>query len=54
MQQKKSLSGGLWKINLLVCETGFPEPDMVTVVKPEVVEVGAWLTVRGTDTPGGG
>ena len=31
----------LWNIDLLVCETGFPEPDMVTVVKPDVVEVGA-------------
>lgn len=37
-----------------MCETGFPEPDMVTVVKPDVVEEGAWFTVTGTDTPGGG
>ena len=54
MQKKNNLYRWLWKVNLLVCETGFPEPDMVTVVKPDVVEAGAWLTVRGTETPGGG
>ena len=37
-----------------MCDTGLPVPDMVTVVKPDDVELVAWFTVRGTDTPGGG
>lgn len=44
----------LCHVNLLVCDTGLPVPDMVTVVKPDDVELVAWFIVRGTDTPGGG
>lgn len=40
--------------NLLVCESGLPVPDMVTVVKPEDEVLVAWFMLWGTVTPGGG
>ena len=40
--------------NLLVCESGLPVPDIVTVVKPEDDELVTWFILAGTVTPGGG